>query len=107
MENTYKLIWSDEALTNLKQIILYLEEKWTTTEIKKFANLLDRQLFRIQNNPFLFPKSDVRENYRKAVLSKQTTIYYRVFNFEIHIVTLFDNRQDPKKIEKSNANTID
>ncbi len=72
MESTYKLIWSDEALTNLKQIILYLEQKWTITEIKKFANLLDHQLFRIQSNPFLFPKSDVRENYR----------------------------QDPKKIEK-------
>lgn len=97
MESIYKIIWSDEALANLKQIISYLEQNWTIREIKKFANLLDRQLIRIQNNPFLFPRSDVQENFRKAVLSKQTTIYYQVFNLEIHIVTLFDNRQDPKK----------
>ena len=37
MGSTYKLIWSDEALENLKGIIEYLEKRWTTREIKKFA----------------------------------------------------------------------
>ncbi len=33
MENIYKLIWSEEALNNLKGIIEYLENKWTKREI--------------------------------------------------------------------------
>jgi hypothetical protein len=37
MENTYNLIWSDEALQNLKSISAYPEERWTDREIKKFA----------------------------------------------------------------------
>ncbi len=37
MKNTYKLIWSDEALKNLKSIIFYLEEHWTEREMRKFA----------------------------------------------------------------------
>ena len=98
MKNTYKLIWSDEALQNLKRIIDYLEQHWTEKEIKKFSRLLDRQLELIQKNPLLFAKSDKLKNIRKSVLSSQTTIYYRIIKHEIHIVTLFDNRQNPDKL---------
>jgi len=98
MTNSYKLIWSEEALTNLKGIIDYLESRWTIKEIKKFAQLLDKQLKLIEDNPYLFAKSDKSEGMRKSVLSRQTTIYYRIINYEIHIITLFDNRQNPKKL---------
>jgi len=98
MKNTYKLIWSDEALINLKSIINYLEQRWTKREIKKFSQLLNRQLELIENNPHLFAESDKSKDLRKAVLSRQTTIYYRIINFEIHIITLFDNRQNPDKL---------
>lgn len=99
MASTYKIVWSDEALSNLKHIISYLEEYWTVREINKFALLLDRQLFRIENNPLLFPKSEHKRDIRKSVLSRQITIYYGIYNFEIRIFTLFDNRQNPKKLK--------
>lgn len=98
MKNTYKLIWSDEALTNLKGIIDYLEYRWTKREIKKFAQLLDKQLKLIEDNPYLFSESEKSNGLRKSVLSRQTTIYYRITNFEIRIITLFDNRQHPNKL---------
>ena len=100
MKNTYKIIWSDEALFNLKQIIVYLEQNWTIKEINKFAFLLARQLNRIQNNPLLFAESNKQKNFRKSVLTKQISIYYRINSFEIQIITLFANRQNPKKLNK-------
>lgn len=98
MKNTYKLIWSDEALNNLKGIINYLENRWTKRDIKKFAQLLDKQLKLIEDNPLLFVESDKSNGLRKSVLSRQTTIFYRIINFEIRIITLFDNRQNPNKL---------
>ncbi len=98
MKNTYKLIWSDEALNNLKGIIDYLESRWTRKQIKKFAQLLDKQMKLIDDNPFLFAESDKSNGLRKSVLSKQTTIYYRILNNEIRIISLFDNRQNPNKL---------
>ncbi|MCF8361321.1 MAG: type II toxin-antitoxin system RelE/ParE family toxin [Prolixibacteraceae bacterium] len=50
MKNTYKLIWSDEALNNLNGIIKYLENRWSQKEIKRFAQLLDKQLNLIKSN---------------------------------------------------------
>jgi hypothetical protein len=67
-------------------------------EIKKFARLLDKQLNLIEDNPFLFAESDNSNGLRKSVLSKQTTIYYWIVNYEIRIITLFDNRQNPDKL---------
>ncbi len=98
MKGTYKLLWSDEALENLKGIIDYLENRWTKREINKFAQILDKQLRLIEKNPYLFPESNKSNGLRKSILSKQTTIYYRIVNLEIRIVTLFDNRQDPNKL---------
>ncbi|MBN1599280.1 MAG: type II toxin-antitoxin system RelE/ParE family toxin [Bacteroidales bacterium] len=98
MKDTYKLIWSDEAINNLKGIIDYLENRWTKQEIKKFSLLLDKQLKLIENNPFLYAESDYSNGLRKSVLSKQTSIYYRIVNNEIRIITLFYNRQNPSRL---------
>ncbi|OYT12089.1 MAG: hypothetical protein B6I19_10340 [Bacteroidetes bacterium 4572_114] len=98
MKNIYKIVWSDEALRNLRDIIDYLENRWTKKEIQKFARLLDHQINLIENNPFLFAKSVHFKGLRKSVLSKQTTIYYRISDFEVHLVTLFDNRQNPHRL---------
>ncbi|MDP2723424.1 MAG: type II toxin-antitoxin system RelE/ParE family toxin [Bacteroidales bacterium] len=57
MKNTYKLIWSNEALNNLKGIIDYLENRWTKREIKKISQLLDKQLNLIEDNPYLLPRA--------------------------------------------------
>ena len=101
MVNTYKLIWSDEALLNLKGIIEYLEKSWTTREIKKFARLLDKNLNLIKENPQAFPKSDHSEYFRRAVISKQVSVFYRIENQVVHIISVFDNRQDPRRLKKN------
>jgi len=98
MKNTYKLIWSDEALNNLNGIIKYLENRWSKKEIKRFAQLLDKQLNRIKSNPYLFAESHKSKGLRKSVLSKQTTIYYKIVDDQIRLISLFDNRQNPNNL---------
>ena len=99
MKSTYKIIWSDEAFKNLQHIVAYLENFWTAKEIRKFAKLLDRQLVLIKKHPTLFPFSNNSIHIRKSVLTKHTTLYYKVIDTEIHLVTLFDSRQSPEKLK--------
>jgi len=98
MKSGYKLMWSDRALADLKNTIDYLTENWTQREIKTFARKLDKRLAIISANPNLFPKTTKRKNVRKAVLTKHTVIYYEANENQVIIVTLFDPRQDPKKL---------
>lgn len=99
MKNTYWIVWSDEALESLKSILDYLEQRWTERETGNFVELLEHQLMLIRNNPYLFPLSDRFMDLRRSVLSSQTTIFYRIIGNEIHLISLFDNRQDPDKLK--------
>jgi plasmid stabilization system protein ParE len=103
MAYDYKLFWSDEAINNLESILDYLHSRWTQREIDKFKKQLSKQLDLITNNPKLFPKSDYNPRLRKAVLSKQTTIFYEISGTTINLVYLFNNRQDIQKIQNTTA----
>ena len=95
----YKLFWSKESISNLESILSYLESEWTDREIASFKRKLSKQLELIEKNPRLFPVSDVQPRLRKAVLSKQTTIFYELKEYEIHIAYLFSNRMDIVRIK--------
>ena len=94
----YKILWTDEAIDNLESILDYLNNHWTQREVDNFKLRLSKLISLIQHNPELFPFSPYNSKLRKAVLSTQTTIFYEVSGQLIHLVYLFDNRQDIERI---------
>jgi len=99
MKSIYDIEWSDEALSNLAQIVHYLESNWTEREIENFFLRLENVLELISKNPKLFSITHKRKNVRRCILGKQTSIYYKFESDKIFLVTLWDNRQDPKKLK--------
>ena len=95
----YKIFWTDEALNNLESILDYLKEDWTQKEIDNFKSKLIKQINLIASNPKMFPVSTYNTRLRKAVLSKQTTIFYEVKNNVIYLAYLFTNRQNIERIK--------
>lgn len=94
----YKIYWSEEAVRNLDEILIYLISRWTSKEINKFKNKLAKQLELIGHNPLLFPVSQYKPELRKAVLTRQTTIYYQLRNDTVYLAYLFVNKKDISKI---------
>jgi plasmid stabilization system protein ParE len=99
MKSGYEIQWTERATIELQNIIEYLLSTWTEKEVRNFVRKLDKRLELISINPRLFPKTNKRKNVRRSVLSKHTVIYYETSTDTIKIVTLFDPRQDPKKIK--------
>lgn len=98
MKNIFSVIWSKRAKADLKSIIDYLEDNWTEKELVKFSRMLEKQISIIQNQPNAFPATKDK-NVRRSVLSRQTTIYYTIFEDSVRIVALFDTRQSPDKLK--------
>ncbi len=94
----YKLHWSDESLKNLEEILDYLSSRSTQKEIDRFKHKLNKQLGLIIQNPYMFPVSTYNPHLRKAVLSKQTTIFYNIVDFKVSIVYLHISRKNIKRI---------
>lgn len=92
------IVWTDRALRNLRTVQVYLQNKWTQKELDNFNTALDEKVNFIRLQPEAFPATAKRENVRKAVLGKQTTIFYAIEPNQIRILTLWDNRQNPEKL---------
>jgi plasmid stabilization system protein ParE len=93
-----ELVFSSRSKTEIKTIVDYLIEKWSVTISDEFLDKLKANLDLIQKSPELFPKSKSR-NYHKCVVIKQVTIFYRFDYKKIYIISVFDTRQNPKKIK--------
>lgn len=94
------IVFSKNAEKGLSELFEYLEDQWSERIKNKFISNLDKVIYLIQIEPEIFPKSELNKNYRKCVLSKQTTIYYKFNTKRVEIVTFFDTRQNLNKIKK-------
>jgi plasmid stabilization system protein ParE len=97
MANQPEVRWSSRAIRDLDKIIEYLRTNWTEKEVKNFSDKLNKAIGLISKRPKLFRLTSFRNNLRRCVLSRQTTIYYQEIKNVIYIVSLFDNRRNPSK----------
>ncbi|MEP2170698.1 MAG: type II toxin-antitoxin system RelE/ParE family toxin [Polaribacter sp.] len=97
MKSGFKIFWTDHALSELEETIEYLENKWTERELKIFSAKLDHTIELISKSPEIFPTSIDKNGVRKAVVEKYNTLYYRINNKNVEIISLFSNRKNPNK----------
>ena len=97
-----KVVISKTAEKKLDELFSYLIEKWSVKVKNEFIEKLDASIEIIKNKPEIFPESKKGKKLRKCVVTKHTTFYYRINldRKEIEIITVFDTRQNPKKLEK-------
>ena len=97
MASGYKVIWTDHALKGLKNTVSYLEKNWTEKELRNFSHNLEHTIELISKSPELFQMSKEKKGVRRAVIMKYNSLYYRVIDRRVEILTFFSNRQNPKK----------
>ncbi len=95
----FKLRWSDEAVKNLDGILKDIKFKWSDKEVDIFKGKLSHQLDLIVQNPYIFPASTIKNGLRKAVLSKQTTIFYEIMEDKVYLAYLHVNKMDINNIK--------
>jgi plasmid stabilization system protein ParE len=95
-----KIRWTPEAEDNFDSIINYLEQEWTEKETRKFAKKTQKIILQISNNPKMF-KASGKEEIRKAVITKQTSLFYQI-DYAANLITLlsfWDNRKNPESLK--------
>jgi plasmid stabilization system protein ParE len=95
-----KIRLSKRASRKLEKLLIFLEEDWSIKVKKDFLFKLEVALKQIRKLPESFPESNKIPGLRKCVVTRQTTIFYKYSDTTIYIVSLFDNRQNPKSLNK-------
>jgi plasmid stabilization system protein ParE len=99
MASGFKIRWTTHALSELSDTIKYLQENWTEKELIQFANAVDNTVEIISRHPEIYPVSSNKRKIRRAVVDKNNTLYYRVVQNSIQILSVFGTKQDPAKNE--------
>ena len=97
-----KVFLSELAENKLLKLSEYLLENWNLKTRDKFIEKLTGRIEQLSLQPESCPKSSEFKGLYKCVVTKQTTFYYRISTElnEIEIITIFDTRQNPKKLRK-------
>jgi plasmid stabilization system protein ParE len=86
------IVWSPLSLKKFEAIRTYLMVRFGQNTAEEFSLKLLSAIDLIAQNPQLGKKID--KTIRALVVVKQISIHYKVTS-EIHILTLWDNRQMP------------
>ncbi len=88
--------FTEEAEKNLQDIVTYLEEVWNEKVVDEFINEIDEQIDRISEMPYLFPKTEKRENVRKCLINKRVALFYKVTENVIFLLAFRSTRRNPE-----------
>jgi len=97
MKNGYRIFWTDFALEELEKTIEYLKENFSEKELKNLAESIEENLILISKNPNLYQVSEAKKDLRRIVILRYNSLYYRIKNDTIEIISFFSNRQNPRK----------
>jgi len=97
-----KVFLSELAENKLLKLNNFLLEKWNLQVKNDFIEKLTSKINQISKQPESCPQSSEFKGLFKCVVTKQTTFYYRINldKNEIEIITVFDTRQNPDKLER-------
>ncbi len=96
-----KVLWTDTSLAQLQEIFDYYSFNENTSVASKIVRRIVKKSILLESNPFIGVKEQLLTDrpfeYRFLVVSNYKIIYR--FNDNItRIVSVFDCRQNPKKI---------
>lgn len=94
-----QIIVSPLAAKELDELYQYLQTEFGQSAVEKFHKKWITFLSVIANQPRLFPILNKRKNLRKYAIHPKTLIIYKPSVRNIEIVTIFNNRQNPKKLK--------
>ena len=96
-----EIIWSERADTSFENIINYLLNNFTETEVSRFVLKTNDKINFIKSNPKMYPVAFKRKHIYSASILRKTKMFYQYFPRKKSIIILlfWDMHQDPKKLK--------
>ncbi|MFK7749155.1 MAG: hypothetical protein AB8B65_12240 [Kordia sp.] len=95
------VIWTPTAELSYAKELDKISKKWSSNEIINFMNLVDDFVKKLESG-IIEGKVSQKTNLRSFVISKQTTLYFDVFEDTqtIELLLFWNNKDNPKELKK-------
>ena len=92
------VIWSATARSDYADLLKYVEKNYGIDAALKILDKVEELVEAIETFPQGFPESKEKPNFRKAVITKQTSLIYRVSDLDVLLLYFWDNRREDIEI---------
>ena len=89
-----KITFTEQAAEQLAELAEYLELEWSLKVRDNFLLKVEQTVEVIAAFPFAYPSSESYPDFRRCVVTPQTSLYYQIQPDEIEVVAVLDNRRD-------------
>ena len=97
------VFWTDSAIEDLQKIYSYLILNVNENIANKTTNLIVNRTISLENNPRIGQAEELLKHFKKEIrylVEGHHKIVYLIDENFVIILTVFDCRQDPKKLKK-------
>jgi plasmid stabilization system protein ParE len=89
------IFYTPRSKETLSSVYNFIQNKFGAASADKFVTKAEKTIALIAEHPLMFKASSIDENVRVGLITKQTSLFYRVTDTSIHLLFLWDNRQEP------------
>ncbi|PQJ80275.1 hypothetical protein [Polaribacter porphyrae] len=95
------VIWTPSAELSYAKELKKISDKWTITQIINFMDLVDNFVDKLESG-IIQGKISEKTNMRSFVISKQTTLYFDIFEDTqtIELLLFWNNKDNPKDLKR-------
>jgi plasmid stabilization system protein ParE len=94
-----KVIWSERATREYLSTLAYVLQEWGEAAAEKVETSVFHTIDRMARTPEQFPLVHLAKQIRKGVVTYQNSIFFREREGHIEILSFFDTRQNPDKLD--------
>jgi plasmid stabilization system protein ParE len=94
-----EVVLTPKAEQNFVKIVAYLTSNWELSVTNNFIDRFEHVLILLAEDPGMFQFVDRIKRIQKCLVTKHNILYFKEFDEAIKIITIFDTRQDPKKLK--------
>jgi plasmid stabilization system protein ParE len=84
-----QIYYTPYSQETLKQTYNFIRDKFGTVSADKFVLKVEKTISLVAQHPYMFKASTIDENVRVGLISKQTSLFYRITDNSIHLLFFF------------------
>ena len=94
------VVWTPKAKEELKEILVYWKKRnKSNTYSVKLNTEAQKVVKSLIDNPYIWPIEEGDEDVRSVLVFYNYSIFYRVENNIIRILSFWDNRRNPNSLD--------
>jgi plasmid stabilization system protein ParE len=91
-----RIRWTKRAQKSFDQIVGFLQEEWSLNSAINFVQKTNNFIETLKEQPKIGRPEKAKKDLRSFVLTRRTTVFYRIKSNEVIILLkFFDTRQNP------------